>query len=156
MVHVHLLYYGAFIPIAWLAAAARLRGLGEVCWIEAAVAERDVRYTSKDIIGYTSKDTTAGGRIITSDGWLAPPSFDDRLHTALSGVRVSREVSRTPPKRPTRTRRACDLTDYKQQAGSWPIERRLAYHGLGPSELKAQARAGGKALTKLLRTQSRS
>jgi hypothetical protein len=129
MVHLHLLYFGAFIPQGWLSIEAARRGLGKVVWIAAASPRRDIAYTSKSIVGYTAKDTVTMGRIISSDGWLERPSFGERLLAELARAKP-RPVSQTPPRRPTPPRRSRDLTDYRQQAGSWPIERRQVYAGL--------------------------
>lgn len=101
----HVLFYGQYMPNAYVSRAAGRRGIGIIADIqEVKSAEAAVVYLAKDLIGYLAKDQGAAGRSITSAGWLPVADFDERLQVELAKARHHRKDNRGLARRPRPSR----------------------------------------------------
>jgi len=82
VLHVHLAYFGEYMPQSYLSRTAARRGLGQV--VDVREASADVAgYLAKQLVGYLAKDQGAVGRGIWSTRWLPEVEFRERVLAEL-------------------------------------------------------------------------
>ena len=93
--HLHVAFYGTYIPQVWLSTAWESITGYAVVHVELADGTA-ARYMAKSLVGYMAKDGSTGSYGVSSRGWVPQASFRERMLTELGKARVSMNPSRAP------------------------------------------------------------